>query len=166
VDGRVRSAENAAFSISPDPAIRRLAISDLSIVLEILQESPEAAAWSQESLLQLVSAEPAAWVAERNGGVAGFLIGRVAADEFEILNMAVSPAHRRSGIGSKLLLFALEFSRAAGSVRAYLEVRASNRPAISLYACHGFTECGRRTRYYREPDEDALVFSRRTDGLV
>jgi ribosomal-protein-alanine N-acetyltransferase len=130
----------------------------------MLHESPEAASWSRESLLQLASVEPATWVAERDGGVAGFLIGRVAAAEFEILNMAVSPAHRRSGIGSKLLAFALEFSIRAGSTRAYLEVRASNGPAISLYARHGFTECGRRTRYYREPDEDALLFSRRTDG--
>jgi len=145
-------------------AVRKLAGSDVPAVFAMLQESPEAAAWSRESLLQLASVEPAAWVAERNGGVAGFLIGRVAAGEFEVLNMAVSRAYRRSGIGSKLLVFALEFSISAGSARAYLEVRASNGPAISLYARHGFTECGRRTRYYREPEEDALLFSRRTDG--
>ena len=135
-------------------------------MLAILQESPEAAAWSRESFLQLASVEPAAWVAERDGSVAGFLIGRVAVGEFEILNMAVSRAYRGSGIGSKLLVFALEFSISVGSVRAYLEVRASNGPAISLYARHGFTECGRRTRYYREPDEDALLFSRLTDGAL
>jgi ribosomal-protein-alanine acetyltransferase len=166
VDGQVRSAENTPFSTPPDATIRRLERPDISTVLAILQESPEAAAWSQESLLQLASVEPAAWVAERDGGVAGFLFGRVAAGEFEILNMAVSRAHRRSGIGSKLLVFALEFSISAGSARAYLEVRASNGPAISLYARHGFTECGRRTRYYREPEEDALLFSRRTDGTL
>jgi ribosomal-protein-alanine acetyltransferase len=150
----------------PDATIRRLETSDISTVLAILQESPEAAAWSQDSLRRLASIQPAAWVAERNGNVAGFLIGRVAAGEFEILNMAVSRAHRRSGIGSKLLIFALEFSRSAGSARAYLEVRASNGPAISLYARHGFAECGRRTRYYREPEEDALLLSRRTDGTL
>jgi ribosomal-protein-alanine acetyltransferase len=162
----MKSTEKAAFDTSPDAKIRRLVISDIPTVLAILQESPEAAAWSRESLLQLVLIQPEAWVAERNGGIVGFLIGRVAAGEFEILNMAVSRAQRRSGVGSKLLGFAIEFSRSAGSARAYLEVRASNGPAISLYARHGFTECGRRTRYYREPDEDALVFSRRTDGPV
>jgi ribosomal-protein-alanine acetyltransferase len=160
------STENTAFITSPDVTIRRLVISDIPTVLAILQESPEAAAWSRESLLQLALIQPEAWVTEQNGSVTGFLIGRVATGEFEILNMAVSGAHRRGGIGSKLLLFALEFSRAAGSLRAYLEVRASNRPAISLYARHGFTECGRRTRYYREPQEDALLFSRRTDGTL
>ncbi len=76
-------------------AIRKLARSDVPTVLAILSESPEAAAWSQESLQQLASVDPASWVAEVNGAVAGFLIGRSAADEFEILNMAVSRAHRR-----------------------------------------------------------------------
>jgi ribosomal-protein-alanine N-acetyltransferase len=140
-------------------AIRRLTASDVPVVLAILRESPEAAAWSRESLLQLTSAESAAWVAELNGVVAGFLIGRVAADEFEILNIAVSKAHRRSGIGSKLLESALDFSRIAGIARMYLEVRASNGPAIALYTRYGFTECGRRARYYRDPIEDAVVLT-------
>jgi ribosomal-protein-alanine N-acetyltransferase len=145
-------------------AVRRLAASDVPAVLAILQESPETAGWSQESLLQLASLEGSAWVAERGGSVVGFLIGRLAADEFEILNMAVSQSCRRSGVGSKMLESALEFSHSAGSVRAYLEVRASNRPAIALYARQGFTECGRRNRYYRNPVEDALLLSLRLDG--
>ena len=145
-------------------AIRRLTTLDVPAILAILQESPEGAAWTRESLLQFASVEPAAWVADLIGGVAGFLVGRIAADEFEILNMAVSGAHRRTGIGSKLLEFALEFSRLSGSTRAYLEVRASNEPAIALYARHGFTECGRRPRYYAEPVEDALLLCLRMDG--
>jgi ribosomal-protein-alanine acetyltransferase len=140
-------------------AIRKLARSDVPAVFAILRESPEAALWSSESLLQLASADPAAWVVELNGVLVGFLIGRSAADEFEILNMAVSRAHRRSGIGSNLLECALEFSRTSGSARASLEVRASNAPALALYARHGFAECGRRARYYRDPIEDAVLLS-------
>jgi ribosomal-protein-alanine N-acetyltransferase len=139
--------------------VRRFAASDVPSVLAILQESPEAAAWSQESLLQLDSVTPTAWVAERDGIIAGFLIGRSAADEFEILNMAVSGAHRRRGIGSQLMESALEVSRKAGTARVYLEVRASNGPAIALYKRHGFTECGRRPRYYRDPVEDAILLA-------
>ncbi len=145
-------------------AVRKLAGSDVPAVFAMLQESPEAAAWSRESLLQLASADPAAWVVELNGVLVGFLIGRIAADEFEILNMAVSQAHRRSGIGSRLLESALEFSRTVGSARAYLEVRASNGPALALYKRHGFTECGRRAGYYREPLEDALLLCLRLGG--
>jgi [ribosomal protein S18]-alanine N-acetyltransferase len=147
-------------------AIRKLAASDVPAVSAILQESHEAALWSSGSLLQLASADLPAWVVELNSVLVGFLIGRSAADEFEILNMAVSRAHRRSGIGSKLLETALEFSRTVGSARAYLEVRASNAPAISLYARHGFTECGRRAEYYRDPVEDALLLSICLDGTT
>jgi ribosomal-protein-alanine acetyltransferase len=153
------SASNEASKGASLLAIRKLTKSDVSAVFAILQGSPEAAAWSQESLLQLASADPAAWVVDLNGVLIGFLIGRIAADEFEILNMAISRAHRRSGIGSKLLESALEFSRTVGSARAYLEVRASNEPALALYARCGFTECGRRALYYRDPVEDAVLFS-------
>ena len=154
------SVRREASKGASDVLVRKFATSDVPAVLAILQESPEAAAWSQESLLQLDSVAPTAWVAERNGVVAGFLIGRSAADEFEILNMAVSRPHRRQGIGSKLLESALEDSRKAGTARVYLEVRASNEPAIALYKRHGFTECGRRVRYYRDPVEDAVLLSR------
>ena len=160
------SASNEALKGASLLAIRKLAASDVPAVFAILQESPEAALWSSESLLQLASADPAAWVVELNSVLVGFLIGRVVADEFEILNMAVYRAHRRSGIGSRLLETALEFSRTAGSARAYLEVRASNGPAIALYARHGFAECGRRDRYYRDPVEDALLLSICLDGTT
>jgi ribosomal-protein-alanine N-acetyltransferase len=145
-------------------AIRKLAASDVPAVWAILHESPEAAQWSQESLLQLASADPAAWVADVSGVPVGFLVGRIAGEEFEILNVAVSRAHRRNGVGSKLLQSALEFSRIAGCVRAYLEVRASNVPAIALYARDGFAECGRRAHYYRDPLEDAVLLSLFLDG--
>jgi ribosomal-protein-alanine acetyltransferase len=157
-------ASREASKVASLLAIRKLARSDVPAVFAILQESPEAAAWSQESLLQLASADPAACVVELNGVLVGFLIGRVVSDEFEILNMAISRAHRRSGIGSKLLESALEFSRTAGSARAYLEVRASNGRAIALYKRHGFIECGRRAEYYRDPVEDALFLSLRLGG--
>jgi [ribosomal protein S18]-alanine N-acetyltransferase len=142
--------------------IRRLEASDGPAVAAILQESPEASSWSEESLL--ACAGPASWVAERDGVVAGFLLGRMAADEFEILNMAVSRAYRQSGIGSKLLEFAIEFSRSAGISHVYLEVRASNKPAIALYARHGFSECGRRAQYYRNPIENAVLLSIQLGG--
>jgi [ribosomal protein S18]-alanine N-acetyltransferase len=158
------AASSETSQSASEVAIRKLGATDIPTVLTILQESPEAAAWSQESLLQLASVESPAWVAELNGGCVGFLIGRIAADEFEILNVAVSRAHRRNGIASKLLQFALEFSRNAGCSRAHLEVRASNGPAIELYARHAFTECDRRGHYYRNPVEDALLLSLSLSG--
>jgi len=144
-------------------AVRKLAGSDVPAVFAMLQESPEAAAWSRESLLQLASADPAAWVVELNGVLVGFLIGRIAADEFEILNMAVSQAHRRSGIGSRLLESALEFSRTVAAPRLFGSARLE-WSGLALYKRHGFTECGRRAGYYREPLEDALLLCLRLGG--
>ncbi len=170
------AASSKAPKVGPGIKIRKLATSDVRAVQAILQESPEAAAWSEESLLRLAAVEAAAWVAEvtgagctcspsRIGVVAGFLMGRIAGDEFEILNMAVSPGNRRQGIGSRLLECALEFSPIAGCARVYLEVRASNESALALYKRHGFTECGRRAGYYRDPVEDALLLSLSLPGM-
>jgi ribosomal-protein-alanine N-acetyltransferase len=139
--------------------IRGLAASDVPAVSAILQESPEAASWSEESLVPSAFAGRASWVAERDGIVAGFLIGRMVADEFEILNMAVGRAWRQIGIGSKLLESALEFSRSAKISQVVLEVRASNKPAIAVYRRHGFSECGHRAHYYRNPTENAVLLS-------
>jgi ribosomal-protein-alanine N-acetyltransferase len=137
-------------------SVRRMFASDASTALSILRESPEASTWSNESLLESVS-EGIAWAAELDGQVAGILIGRVAADEFEILNLAVAIESRRRGIATQLVTAALEYSRTSGARQAYLEVRASNEGATALYARLGFRICGRRPNYYRNPPEDAVL---------
>ena len=112
--------------------------------------------WSMESLLESAS-RGIALVAELDGSVAGILVGRAAADEFEILNLAVGKEWRRRGMGARLVEAALDRARSTGTKQVYLEVRASNRPAIALYEGIGFRECGRRPNYYRDPDEDAVL---------
>jgi ribosomal-protein-alanine N-acetyltransferase len=143
--------------------VRRMTERDISAALAILEESPEAAIWSRASLLESAS-NGAAWAAEMEGRVVGILLGRVAADEFEILNLAVSKVHRRRGIATKLASTALEYSRAAGAQQSYLEVRASNEGAIALYAKMGFRVCGHRPNYYRDPVEDAVLLVLRDFG--
>ncbi|MDX2042431.1 MAG: ribosomal protein S18-alanine N-acetyltransferase [Acidobacteriota bacterium] len=85
--------------------------------------------------------------------------GWVVADEFEIDNIAVSPAFRQQGIAAKLLAQAIEVAGNKGAIRAILEVRASNQPACALYEKFGFAVVGRRKSYYREPKEDALIMA-------
>jgi len=136
--------------------VRRMSASDISSALSILGESPEASIWSGESLRESVT-EDIAWAAEADGRVAGILVGRIAADEFEILNLAVAKAVRRQGIAKLLISAALESARAEGARHAYLEVRSSNEAAIALYARLGFQVCGRRPNYYRKPVEDAVL---------
>jgi [ribosomal protein S18]-alanine N-acetyltransferase len=139
--------------------VRRLAISDLDAVLAIQESSREASQWSREGYARAAAGEFPAWVAEESGGVAGFLVVRTAADEAEILNFAVDPASRRRGIAGALLAGAIEYSRASGAKRLFLEVRESNSGATAFYRRHGFESAGKRPRYYQIPPEDALVLS-------
>jgi ribosomal-protein-alanine N-acetyltransferase len=143
-------------------AVRRMRESDAFAAISILMESPEASIWSRESLLESAS-HGVALVAELDCSVAGLLVGRLAADEFEILNLAVASAQRRRGAATQLVAASLQSARNSGANRVYLEVRASNAVAIAFYARLGFEVCGRRTNYYRDPVEDAvlLVFHNR-----
>ena len=95
--------------------------------------------------------------AEESGAIVGYVVALEAADEGEILNLAVAPAGRRSGLGRALVERILEALTASGVRQVYLEVRESNAPARALYAAHGFKEAGRRKQYYRRPVEDAIV---------
>jgi ribosomal-protein-alanine N-acetyltransferase len=133
-----------------------MASSDVPSAHSILKESPEAAIWSEEALLSSVSRD-LCWAAETNGRLAGILIGRAAADEFEILNLAVAKSARRRGIAAKLVHAALEYAQSNGASQIYLEVRASNEIAIALYSRMGFRANGRRPNYYRHPAEDAVL---------
>src|ERR1700693_104010 len=82
--------------------VRQMISSDASAALSLLEESPEASMWSKASLEESIS-QWVAWAAELDGQVVGFLIGRPAVDEFEILNLAVGKKFRRKGIAAKLI---------------------------------------------------------------
>jgi [ribosomal protein S18]-alanine N-acetyltransferase len=92
--------------------------------------------------------------------VAGYVVAWFVADEGEIANLAVSPDGWGSGIGRALLDAALDEGARRGARAVYLEVRDSNERARRLYRSRGFEEVGRRRRYYRRPDEDAIVLRR------
>ncbi len=93
----------------------------------------------------------------------GFLIGRVIADEAELLTVAVHPNRQRSGIGIALVKQFLDEAVKRGAATAFLEVGQRNKPARALYEQMGFVETGRRKDYYRTPEGgavDALTLSR------
>lgn len=78
----------------------------------------------------------------------GFVLARVAADEAEILSIAVMPKARRVGLGRTLLTAAIAEARARGAAAVFLEVAAANAAARALYAQAGFREVGTRPNYY------------------
>jgi ribosomal-protein-alanine N-acetyltransferase len=116
--------------------------------------------WSAEEFAALLGGEGVILVSESTG----FALGRVAADEAEVLTIAVDPAARRKGIGARLLRGLLADAVARGATEAFLEVAADNAAALALYRGAGFAEVGRRKGYYSGrdgPATDALVLRQR-----
>lgn len=87
---------------------------------------------------------------------AAFILARTAADEAEILTLAVLPAARRKGLAHTLLQAALDAAQHRGAASMFLEVSSQNVLALALYTRSGFTPVGCRTRYY-PGGGDALV---------
>lgn len=86
----------------------------------------------------------------------GCVLARLAADEAEILTLAVTPGQRRRGVARQLLIRTQATLAAAGARMVFLEVAADNGPALALYQAAGFVLCGRRPGYYPS-GSDALV---------
>jgi [ribosomal protein S18]-alanine N-acetyltransferase len=129
--------------------VRSATADDRAAIATIQEMSPEASQWDPASYLDYECS-----VATGGGRVLGFLVVRqVAADEREILNLAVDPAERRHGVARKLL----ETELRGPKNRWFLEVRASNSSAIKLYESAGFRKAGRRESYYRNPAESGIV---------
>jgi [ribosomal protein S18]-alanine N-acetyltransferase len=82
----------------------------------------------------------------------GFAVSRIAADEAEILSIAVDAGHRGRGLSRNLLLTHLGHLAGRGVRSIFLEVEENNAPARRLYERTGFTVVGRRERYYKQPD--------------
>ena len=139
--------------------VRPLEAGDAQAAVRITRLCAETAVWPEESYTRLGEAGYRGWVAEAGGEIAGFLVARGAADEAEILNLAVAPEFRRRGYGSKLAAEALREFRRQEIRRVFLEVRESNRAGIRFYGRLGFRVTGRRSAYYEVPREDALCMT-------
>lgn len=138
--------------------IRRAARSDLSVIAA-LEGATFSDPWSPHGFAEHL--EGPFFVAEApDARVLGYVVTRLTVEEGEILNVAVAPERRRGGIGRALIDAAVSALAALGASRVYLEVRASNTPAVNLYAAAGFSVVGRRPGYYRTPPEDALLLAR------
>jgi len=149
-----------ARPLTADARVRPVEPGDLQAVLEIEAEAhPWAAQWTPDSYLQPPGSGMSAWVVERAGRVAGFILVRHTPGEMELLNLAVAESSRRSGAGAALVAAALASGIAQGAGQAFLEVRESNAGARAFYSALGFSVVGRRPRYYQHPEEDALLLS-------
>jgi [ribosomal protein S18]-alanine N-acetyltransferase len=98
------------------------------------------------------------WVLRATDGSAlGYCATWVLLDEVHINNVAVAERARRRGFGEQLVRHAVETGAGEGAKRVFLDVRASNKSAISLYSRLGFAVAGQRRAYYAGPTEDAIL---------
>jgi [ribosomal protein S18]-alanine N-acetyltransferase len=159
--------------MAPDPKpsaaiawkIRPYRATDAPAIAEILRDSAEAAQWPPGSYAKVAESPGGlVLVCDASGQPVGFVAARQAADEAEILNIAVHRDLRGKGVASALLLAALDEFRRSAIARVFLELRESNLPALTLYNRHGFTPSGRRKAYYHHPTEDAISMLRKLTG--
>lgn len=147
--------------------VRRAGIEQIADVLKLESLCFEAQ-WTQEQYRYgLERGTLRLMTAEENNELIGYLAYTVIAEEMEILNVAVAPRQRRRGIGQRLLAAVLDEAEGETIAFCFLDVRASNDPAIGLYGKFGFERIGRRKRYYPDNREDALLYRldlRKTPG--
>lgn len=117
--------------------------------------------WSQGALAEALAARGAVF-AHHAGG---FALGRVMADEAELLTLAVPTDARRGGIGRLLLARFCDHAQTMGARQAFLEVAADNAAARGLYLSQGWHELGLRRAYYHN-GADALTMARVFDGAA
>jgi ribosomal-protein-alanine N-acetyltransferase len=142
--------------------IRAMSEKDLSAVTEI-ERASFSSPWSERAFVEEFD-NPLShfWIlvrADRAGseGVVGYICVWVFHDEIHVMNLATHPSHRRKGVARRLLNHAMAHSSRQGALNVVLEVRTSNHAAQQLYRAFGFRVVGRRSNYYKDTGEDALV---------
>ena len=110
-------------------------------------------------------------MAEENGEIVGYIMCRIETGlpnfgflglikKGHVVSIAVLPEHRRKGVGQALMKEAMKNMRKYNAKECYLEVRVSNKPAITLYEKLGF-QIVKTIRHYYMDGEDAYVMARK-----
>lgn len=147
-----------------DIAWRPLGEADVPYVAA-LEARIHASPWTIGNFRDALAAGYSARVGERDRRIVAYGVLMLVPGEAQILNLSVVPEARREGHGRTLLRRFVDDARRLGAEQIFLEVRASNVPAIRLYENEGFAPVARRVGYYPgassdAPREDALVMRR------
>jgi ribosomal-protein-alanine N-acetyltransferase len=140
--------------------IRRMTLEDLPAVIELDQLS-FSLPWPERSFRFELTENLASrcWVAIHDKKVVGMIVAWMLVDEAHIATIATHPGHRRQGVARKLLKYALRYMSREGAVTSFLEVRESNTSAQEMYRTFGYEAVGRRKKYYKDTNEDAILMT-------
>ena len=141
--------------------VREMSMEDGAAVAE-MEHQLFTDAWSEKSVLETLGQENTICLtALKAGRTAGYLLAYTAADEAEIARIAVTEELQRQGVARALLQRLENVCKEKGLTRILLDVRESNEAARALYESAGFREDGIRQRFYEDPQEDAILMSRK-----
>jgi [ribosomal protein S18]-alanine N-acetyltransferase len=140
--------------------IRKMTVEDVQAVVDLDQKS-FSLPWPERSFRFELTDNPASrcWVADVDGSLVGMIVVWLIVDEAHVATLATHPDYRRQGIGRRLLAHALLHMIPDGARSSFLEVRESNLAAQEMYRKFGYEVTGRRRRYYRDNDEDAILMN-------
>jgi len=140
--------------------IRKMTLEDMPSVIDLDQKS-FSLPWPERSFRFELTANSASrcWVAELDGKIVGMIVVWLIIDEAHVATIATHPDFRRRGIGTKLLSHALRLMMDEGASSSFLEVRESNFSAQEMYRKFGYEVSGRRPRYYKDNNEDAILMN-------
>ncbi|MSP86307.1 MAG: ribosomal-protein-alanine N-acetyltransferase [Methylotenera sp.] len=115
--------------------------------------------WTRGNFSDSLSAGYSAWVLLRNEIIIGYALVMMVLDEAHLLNLSVTKAHQKQGLGRRLLEHMIQIAKSNQATNMFLEVRLSNVSAIALYENMGFNEMAIRRGYYpaKNGREDAVL---------
>lgn len=147
--------------------IRKMTEADVPAV-STLDQISFSLPWPERSFRFEVADNPASrcWVAEVDGRIVGMIVAWLFVDEVHIATIATHPDFRRQGIAQKLLTHTLHYTMNEGALTSFLEVRESNLAAQEMYRKFGYENSGRRKRYYKDNDEDAILMTLNNISVV
>ncbi|AND15780.1 ribosomal-protein-alanine N-acetyltransferase [Rathayibacter tritici] len=143
-----------------EAVLREAQADDLDAVMAIEESEFTGDAWSRGMMAEEIRSRHTRYlVAERDGEVVGYagLLCPVGAHEGDVQTIAVIASVRRTGLGRRLLRALLDAARERGAREVFLEVRADNPAAQTLYRSEAFEEIGVRPGYYQPDGVDAIV---------
>ena len=125
-------------------------------VYTILKATYGQSPWSYEQVLaDMKQVHTDYYFCYQGDEIIGFMSVERLFGESELTNIAIQPAYQGCGYGKQLLA---QLDVDDGPI--FLEVRVSNRSAITLYEGFGFKVVGHRKDYYHAPIEDALLMKK------
>ena len=139
--------------MTADFVLRRLGALDLDLASRLHGEAFAPLGervWTRQDMAELLASPGVAgWALQSGDRTIGLALCRVAADEAELLTIAVQPDQRRRGAGRALLAAVTAHARQAGARSLFLEVGADNPAALALYGHAAFRAVGRCKAYYQ-----------------